>query len=79
MSEFYLDGGVGLKFVKFFDDIVEYFLEKKIKRLKDLIWCKFMFFFFKYVYFKSKKLFLKVIYNFIIVDFNKVKDLIFYV
>lgn len=37
LSKIYLDGGVGLKFVKFFDDIVEYFLEKKIKRLKNFI------------------------------------------
>lgn len=37
LSKIYLDGGVGLKFVKFFDDIVEFFLEKKIRRLKDFI------------------------------------------
>lgn len=69
-----MDGGAGLKFAKLFDDIAEHFPEKKTKRLKDLIRCKFMPPPPKYVYFKSKKSFLKVIHNFIIVDSNKVKD-----
>lgn len=42
LSKIYLDGGAGLKFAKLFDDIAEHFPEKKTKRLKNFIQCKFM-------------------------------------